>query len=108
MTVRISGFFRDAFPHVIALLDDAIRAVAALDEPAEINPLRAFDSDHEGTQGVMNDAPHLLDHLSTEDAEHFAEVRELLGAGRLLSGRQFGIPVEIIGADEPGRRGRIV
>ncbi len=33
VTVRISGFFRDAFPHVIALLDDAIAAVAALDEP---------------------------------------------------------------------------
>jgi len=46
----------------------------------EINPLRAFDSDDEGTRGVMKDAPHLLDHLSTEDAEHFAEVRELLGA----------------------------
>ncbi len=41
VTVRISGFFRDAFPHVIALLDDAIRAVAALDEPADVNPLRA-------------------------------------------------------------------
>ena len=33
VTVRISGFFRDAFPHVIALLDDAIGAVAGLDEP---------------------------------------------------------------------------
>ncbi|MGE3660669.1 MAG: cobaltochelatase subunit CobN [Pseudonocardia sp.] len=33
VTVRISGFFRDAFPHVIALLDDAIAAVAKLDEP---------------------------------------------------------------------------
>jgi cobaltochelatase CobN len=33
VTVRISGFFRDAFPHVIALLDDAIGAVAELDEP---------------------------------------------------------------------------
>jgi cobaltochelatase CobN len=41
VTVRISGFFRDAFPHVIALLDDAIRAVAELDEPAERNFLRA-------------------------------------------------------------------
>ncbi len=41
VTVRISGFFRDAFPHVIALLDEAIRAVAALDEPAESNYLRA-------------------------------------------------------------------
>ncbi|MHA6781539.1 cobaltochelatase subunit CobN [Pseudonocardia saturnea] len=33
VTVRISGFFRDAFPHVITLLDDAFAAVAALDEP---------------------------------------------------------------------------
>jgi cobaltochelatase CobN len=41
VTVRISGFFRDAFPHVVALLDDAVRAVAGLDEPAEVNPLRA-------------------------------------------------------------------
>jgi cobaltochelatase CobN len=41
VTLRISGFFRDAFPHVIALLDDAITAVAALDEPPEANYLRA-------------------------------------------------------------------
>jgi len=41
VTVRISGFFRDAFPHVITLLDDAITAVAGLDEPPEANYLRA-------------------------------------------------------------------
>ena len=41
VTVRISGFFRDAFPHVISLIDDAIRAVAELDEPADRNYLRA-------------------------------------------------------------------
>jgi cobaltochelatase CobN len=41
VTLRISGFFRDAFPHVIALLDDAIGAVAALGEPPESNFLRA-------------------------------------------------------------------
>ncbi|MFD1813709.1 cobaltochelatase subunit CobN, partial [Rhodococcus gannanensis] len=41
VTVRISGFFRDAFPHVLALLDDAVRMVAALDEPAEQNFVRA-------------------------------------------------------------------
>jgi cobaltochelatase CobN len=41
VTVRISGFFRDAFPHVIALLDDAIAAVAGLGEPAESNYVRA-------------------------------------------------------------------
>jgi cobaltochelatase CobN len=41
VTLRISGFFRDAFPHVVALLDEAVRTVAALDEPAERNFLRA-------------------------------------------------------------------
>ncbi|MBF6170555.1 cobaltochelatase subunit CobN [Nocardia blacklockiae] len=41
VTVRISGFFRDAFPHVLALLDDAVRMVAALDEPDESNYVRA-------------------------------------------------------------------
>jgi cobaltochelatase CobN len=41
VTLRISGFFRDAFPHVIALLDDAIGAVAALAEPPGSNYLRA-------------------------------------------------------------------
>ncbi|WP_027661124.1 cobaltochelatase subunit CobN [Salinispora fenicalii] len=41
VTVRISGFFRDAFPHVVALVDDAVRQVAALDESAADNYLRA-------------------------------------------------------------------
>ena len=39
VTLRISGFFRDAFPGLIDLFDSAVRAVAALDETAEINPL---------------------------------------------------------------------
>jgi cobaltochelatase CobN len=42
VTVRISGFFRDAFPHVVALLDDAVRLVADLDhEPDDVNFVRA-------------------------------------------------------------------
>ncbi|MCW2770490.1 MAG: cobN [Aeromicrobium sp.] len=41
VTVRISGFFRDAFPHVIGILDDAIRQVAELDETDEQNFVRA-------------------------------------------------------------------
>ncbi|NGO72249.1 cobaltochelatase subunit CobN [Streptomyces boncukensis] len=41
VTVRISGFFRDAFPHVVGLVDDAVRTVAELDEPAESNYVRA-------------------------------------------------------------------
>ena len=39
VTIRISGLFRDVFPTQIALLDAAFRAVAALEESAEDNPL---------------------------------------------------------------------
>jgi cobaltochelatase CobN len=37
VTLRISGFFRDAFPHLVALLDDAVRLVVSLDEPLDQN-----------------------------------------------------------------------
>jgi histidyl-tRNA synthetase len=49
-------------------------------ERIEINPLRAFDSDDEGTRGVMASAPTIVGRLDGEDAEHFAEVRALLDA----------------------------
>jgi cobaltochelatase CobN len=41
VTLRVSGFFRDAFPGLIDLFDSAARAVAELDEPAPVNPLAA-------------------------------------------------------------------
>jgi cobaltochelatase CobN len=40
VTLRVSGFFRDAFPNLIALFDRAVQAVAALPESASENPLR--------------------------------------------------------------------
>ncbi|HZV75937.1 MAG TPA: histidine--tRNA ligase [Conexibacter sp.] len=49
----------------------------------DVNPLRAFDADHPGTRAVMARAPLLLDRLSGEDAEHFAQVRALLDAADL-------------------------
>ncbi|MHB1986923.1 MAG: cobaltochelatase subunit CobN [Acidimicrobiales bacterium] len=39
VTFRISGLFRDAFPHVVALVDEAVTLVAGLDETPESNPL---------------------------------------------------------------------
>jgi cobaltochelatase CobN len=51
VTLRISGFFRDAFPHVIALLDDAIATVAGLDEPPDVNYLRAHATADHATHG---------------------------------------------------------
>ncbi len=47
-------------------------------ERIDLNPLRAFDSEHPGTRAVMASAPRLLEHLNPEDAAHFAEVRALL------------------------------
>ncbi len=44
----------------------------------EINPLRAFDSDHPGTREVMATAPLLMDELDAADQEHFDEVRRFL------------------------------
>jgi cobaltochelatase CobN len=41
VTLRVSGFFRDAFPNLMDLFDSAVTAVANLDEPEEINPLAA-------------------------------------------------------------------
>ena len=41
VTLRVSGFFRDAFPNLIELFDSAARAVAALEEPPAMNPLAA-------------------------------------------------------------------
>ncbi len=41
VTLRVSGFFRDAFPAQIELFDAAVRQVAALDEPPAMNPLAA-------------------------------------------------------------------
>jgi histidyl-tRNA synthetase len=50
----------------------------------DLNPLRAFDSDHPGTREVMATAPLLMDQLDAEDAEHFAAVRAMLDAADVL------------------------
>jgi cobaltochelatase CobN len=41
VTLRVSGFFRDAFANLLRLFDAAVQAVAALDEPEDLNPLAA-------------------------------------------------------------------
>jgi cobaltochelatase CobN len=51
VTVRISGFFRDAFPHVVAMLDDAVRLVVDRDEPAELNFVRRHVQDDLAVHG---------------------------------------------------------
>ncbi|WP_036280254.1 cobaltochelatase subunit CobN [Methylocystis sp. ATCC 49242] len=43
VTLQVSGLFRDMFPNLVALFDDAVRAVAALDEDSDFNPLKDAD-----------------------------------------------------------------
>ncbi|MFK7902565.1 MAG: cobaltochelatase subunit CobN, partial [Nitratireductor sp.] len=67
VTLRISGFFRDAFPAQIELFDKAIRAIGALDEPAEDNPI---------AQRMQIEAEkHIDSGISQEDAMHKAGFR---------------------------------
>ena len=49
-------------------------------ERIDLNPLRAFDADDEGTQGGDGERADDRRRLDGEDAEHFAEVRALLDA----------------------------
>jgi cobaltochelatase CobN len=46
VTLRISGFFRDAFPHLVHLVDEAVEMVRNLDEPPAVNFVRANGDDH--------------------------------------------------------------
>ena len=57
VTLRISGFFRDAFPQLIALVDGAARAIQALDEPEDINPAAARTKRGEDTSRVFGSKP---------------------------------------------------
>ena len=81
VTLRISGFFRDAFPQLIALVDSAARAVQALDEPADLNPAAARSKAGEDQTRVFGSKPGaygaglqaLIDERIWADKSDFAE-----------------------------------
>jgi cobaltochelatase CobN len=91
VTLRVSGFFRDAFPGQIDLVDSAARAVAALDEPPDRNPL---------ADRVARDAARLV-----------AQGLDAVSARRRAGHRVFGSKPGAYGAglqaliDERGWRG---
>jgi cobaltochelatase CobN len=66
VAVRISGFFRDAFPGLVTLLDDAVSLVAALDEPVEQNYVRKH---------ALADRDALVDELGADAAWRRATAR---------------------------------
>ena len=106
VTVRISGFFRDAFPHVVAMLDDAVTLVAGLDESEDDNYVRAHaeadlarHGDHRrATTRIFGSKPgtygagllQLIDSRNWRDDADLAEVYTAWGGfayGRGLDGR---------------------
>ncbi len=106
VAVRISGFFRDAFPHVVTMLDDAVQLVASLDEPAEQNYVRAHVQADLGLHGdqrrattrIFGSKPgtygagllQLIDSRNWRDDADLAEVYTAWGGfayGRGLDGR---------------------
>jgi cobaltochelatase CobN len=67
VTLRISGFFRDAFPQQMALFDSAVRGVAELDEDKKTNPL---------AHRVKEESKSLQESgMSAADAKHKASYR---------------------------------
>src|SRR5699024_7500802 len=83
VTVRISGFFRDAFPHVIDMLDDAIRMVAALDEPDEQNYVRAHARRDEAEHGDTDRAVRRI--FGSAPGSYGAGLLQLIDAGNWRS-----------------------
>ena len=57
VTLRISGFFRDAFPQLISLVDSAAKAVMALDESEGQNPAAARAKAEGNTSRVFGSKP---------------------------------------------------
>jgi cobaltochelatase CobN len=79
VTLRISGLFRDAFPQQIALFDRAIRAIGALDEPEDQNPVAArMRSD---ALGLMKDGASEADAALAAGHRIFGSKPGAYGAG---------------------------
>ena len=76
VTLRISGLFRDVFPSQIALFAAAVRAVAALEESSEDNPLAGL----QGAARIFGAAPGTMAWASAR------ALREATGRARRTGG----------------------
>lgn len=99
-TVRISGFFRDAFPHVLALIDDAVQLAAHLDEPLHMNYIKAHaldDAQQDHVRRIFGSKPgtygagllELIESGTWRDDKDLADVYTAWGGyayGRGISG----------------------
>lgn len=113
VTVRISGFFRDAFPHVITMLDDAVQLVAELDEPDEQNHVAAHTRadlaehhDHRrATTRIFGSAPgsYGAGILQTIEAGNWRDDRDLAEVYTRWGGFAYGRDLEGVPAADDMR-----
>lgn len=92
---RISGFFRDAFPTQIDLLDSALSAVAALDEPPDSNPLAASPGHRIFGNRPGDYGAGIERRLSAGD---WQEIGDLAEAYLATSGYAYGAGIEGVSA----------
>ena len=114
VTVRISGFFRDAFPHVVTMLDDAVRLVVALDEPAQQNYVRAHAQADLAEHGDERRATTRI--FGSAPGSYGAGILQVVESGTLARRRRPGPRVHRLGrirlrararrAPGPGRHAR--
>jgi len=114
VVMRISGFFRDAFPHLIALMHRAVQLVSELDEPPDQNFVRKHvladsvryhgkgatpaEAQRRATYRVFGSKPGsygagilpLIDERNWQDAGDFAEAYINWG-GYAYSGDEYGV-----------------
>lgn len=95
VTLRVSGFFRDAFPNVIDLFDTAVRTVAAIseeDEPDEVNPIRArvrreaLDAQAKGLSAEAAEREATWRVFGPRPGGYGAGLQELMASGRWNDG----------------------
>ncbi len=98
VTLRVSGFFRDAFPNVIDLFDTAVRTVAAIseeDEPDEVNPIRArvrreaADAHAKGQSAEAAEREASWRVFGPRPGGYGAGLQELMASGRWTDGNDL-------------------
>ena len=98
ITLRVSGFFRDAFPNLVNMVDEAVELVASLDEPSEDNFIRAHGATDPrvfgpgpGTYGAG--ILQLLEQRNWRSDDDLAAVY-IAWSGFAYSRQGFGVPAE--------------
>jgi cobaltochelatase CobN len=98
--IRISGFFRDAFPNLVELMDNAINCVANLDEPVEMNFVRKhyLESKSENIFRIFGAAPGrygtgILEAINSKNWETKQDLADIFvnWSGFAYTSKEYGI-----------------